>query len=111
MSVLKNLRSLSEMQFYINAYVLRPNDLWESMNWKGLSNFYGSNIWTDGDNIYYSDNSNQYVLDKSTRTWTPKTWNGISSFSGKLIWKDGDNICLSGNKQYKHKIFKLRLKA
>ena len=33
--------------------------------WGGYTDFPGSKIWTDGDNIYYSNSSYQYVLDKA----------------------------------------------
>ena len=65
--------------------------------WTGLTNFYGQYIWTDGDNIYYSIGSSQYVLDKSTSTWSAKTWTGLTSFYGDYIWTDGDNIYYSYN--------------
>ncbi len=58
----------------------------------GLS---GINIWTDGDNIYYSYSSNQYVLDKNTSTWTKKTWTGLTRFDRPYIWTDGNNIYYS----------------
>lgn len=60
-----------------------------------MTSFYGQIIWSDGESIYYSDPSNQYVLDKSTSTWEPKTWNGLTSFSGYQIWTDGNNIYYS----------------
>ena len=66
--------------------------VWTEKTWNGLTDFNGSNIWTDGDNIYYSILFNQYVLDKSTSTWSKKTWNGLTSFSSNSIWTDGDNI-------------------
>ena len=52
----------------------------------GLTSFNGQYIWTDGDNIYFSNYSDQYVLDKSTSTWSTKTWNNKpSSLSGDYI--------------------------
>ena len=73
---------------------------WVSKTWYGLTNFFGKNIWTDGENIYYSDGTSaQYVLDKSTGEWSEKTWVGISEsdehFCGKNIWTDGENIYYS----------------
>ena len=67
------------------------------MVWTNLTFFYGAFIWTDGDNIYYSYESNHYVLDKSTSTWVSKTWNGIkiSKLTGDNVWTDGDNIYYS----------------
>ena len=64
---------------------------WTSINWKGYM-VSGDNIWTDGDNIYYSNAQNQYVLDKEKSTWKPKVWKGLTIFSRKDIWTDGDNI-------------------
>ena len=75
---------------------------WVAKTWNGFSSIYGHDVWSDGDNIYYSANSNnQYVLDKSTSTWVAKTWNGITNFSGNHIWTDGTNIYYSyGTAQY-----------
>ena len=70
-------------------------DTWLAKTWNGFTSFYGNYIWTDRNNIYYSNNSEQYVLDKSTSTWNPKTWNGFTSFNGNYIWTDGDNIYYS----------------
>ena len=77
-----------------------------SKAWNGLRRFYGYNIWTDGSNIYYSESTTQYVLDKDTSTWTTKAWNGLSKFHGNRIWSDGENIYYSlyvsgsSNQQY-----------
>ena len=57
--------------------------------------------WTDGENIYYSSGSDQYVLDKATSTWQEKTWNGNTDFTGSYVWTDGENIYYSnGSVQY-----------
>ena len=63
--------------------------------WFGLTSFMGFGVWTDGENIYYSQKNEQYVLDKETSTWNVKTWNGLSNFSGERIWSDGENIYYS----------------
>ena len=69
--------------------------------WSGFTNFNGSNIWTDGTDIYCSRGTNQYVLDKATSTWTAKTWSGLTSFYGSNIWTDGTDIYFSnGTNQY-----------
>ena len=70
---------------------------WENKSWSGLTNFDGSDVWSDGTNIYYSNGSNQYIFNKSTATWEPKTWTGLTSFQGFCIWSDGDNIYYSWN--------------
>ena len=70
-------------------------DVWADKTWSGLTSIDGDNIWTDGDNIYYSSSSTQYVLDKATSTWTTKTWNGLTSFDGSRVWTDGDIIYYS----------------
>ena len=71
----------------------------QAKTWIGLTSFSGYYIWTDGDNIYYSKDDDQYVLNKSTSTWSTKTWGGFS-FDRGYVWTDGDNIYYSkGNKQ------------
>ena len=78
----------------------KPTYKWSPKTWNGLTNFTGSNVWTDGNNIYYSSGSNQYILDKSTFTWSAKTWD-ITDLSGSDVWTDGDNLYYSSvNKHY-----------
>lgn len=73
---------------------------YEQKTWSGLSNLYGNYIWTDGDNIYYSDASSQYVLDRETLTWSTKTWTGLTNFKGDYIWTyDGHIYYSNGNVQ------------
>ena len=69
----------------------------------------GDDIWTDGENIYYSRGSRQSVLNKETSTWEPKTWNGatVSQFEGKFIWTDGENIYHSRGEDYNYVLSKL----
>lgn len=69
----------------------------EQKTWTGLTNFDGSSVWTDGENIYYSSSTTQYVLDKSTSNWTTKTWTGLTNFYGSYVWTDGENIYYSNN--------------
>ena len=61
-------------------------------SWNGLRYFSGGNIWTDGENIYYSAKSKQYILDKETSTWTEKTWNGLNNFYGARVLIVEDKI-------------------
>ena len=69
--------------------------IFEEKMWNGLSSISGSTIWTDNNNIYYSNETEQYILDIETSTWIEKTWNGLSSFDGSNIWMDGSNIYYS----------------
>ena len=78
-----------------NVIIKTSGQIWRTKTWNGLSRPSGNNIWTDGDNIYYSFGTDQYVLDKSTSTWNTKTWNGLSGLNGSNIWTDGDNIYFS----------------
>ena len=74
---------------------------WIPTTWNGFTDFYGTYIWTDGENIYYSARADQYVLDRATSTWTEKTWNGLTNFYGQDVWTDGENIYYSiGANQY-----------
>ena len=70
-------------------------NFFEPVTWNGLTSFDGNYIWSDDENIYYSNGETQYVLNKSTSTWTTKTWNGLTNFSGEHIWTDGENIYYS----------------
>ena len=70
---------------------------WTDKTWTGLTSFGGLDIWTDGSDIYYSQGSNQYVLDVSTSTWTAKTWIGLTEFNGRYIWTDGSDIYYSNS--------------
>ena len=59
------------------------------------NSYFGSPIWTDSDNVYYSLGNYQYILDKATSTWNTKTWNGYSSITGSYVWTDGDYVYYS----------------
>ncbi len=80
-------------------------DTWLSKNWyKIISENYpllGFFIWTDGNNIYLSNYSSQYILNKNTSNWDIKVWNGLTSFYGVYIWTYDNNIYYSeGSSQY-----------
>jgi hypothetical protein len=89
-------------QKLINKDTLAVSDV----QWNGFTNVSGYRIWSDGTDIYYSSNTTQKVLDKSTSTWIDKTWSGITykgnvAFDGNNIWSDGAHIYYSyENKQY-----------
>ena len=68
-----------------------------------MTDFEGKNVWTDGENIYYSYGNFQYQLDKSTSTWNQKTWNGLRSFNGSSIWTDGTSVYSSAG-QYHYQL-------
>ena len=87
--------NLDNVDLNTDFIVNSGNFIWIKKTWNGLTGFYGHNVWTDGDNIYYSSSSSQYVLNKATSTWEPKTWNGLTGFYGSYVWTDGDNIYYS----------------
>ena len=62
------------------------NEEWVSQIWDGYNNLFGFQIWSDGENIYYSNFNDQYILNIATDTWEPKTWGGFSNVLGKHIW-------------------------
>ena len=55
----------------------------------------GDDVWTDGENVYYSDGQNQFIFDRENEIWKEKVWTGLTSFSGRYIWSDGENIYFS----------------
>ena len=66
----------------------------EEFSWNGLNDFTGKNVWTDGENIYYSSEDEQFILNEETNTWETKVWYGIDDvvFDGENVWTDGENI-------------------
>lgn len=73
---------------------------WLPKTWSGLSEFQANRIWTDGNNIYYSNATDQYVLNVATSTWSSKTWS-VSTLTASYIWTNGTNIYYSdGTTQY-----------
>ena len=66
----------------------------EKFSWNGLNDFDGKNVWTDGENIYYSYRDEHLILNKKTNTWETKVWYGIEdiSFKGEYVWTDGKNF-------------------
>lgn len=73
-----------------------PGNTWAKKDWGELTQFDGSYVWTDGENIYYSHFEQQYQLDKSTSTWRTKNWgNKLTSFDSTDIWTDGNKIYYS----------------
>jgi hypothetical protein len=75
---------------------------WSTMTWWGFTSFVGNKIWTDGTDIYYSQDSDQYVLDKSTHTWSTMIWTGYTNFYGgrSSIWTDGTDIYHSSSTKH-----------
>ena len=61
-----------------------------------MDSFYGSYIWSDGENIYRINSSSSYILNLATSTWETKTWSGdLTYFDGRQMWTDGENIYAS----------------
>ena len=63
--------------------------------WSEPTSFSGSNIWTDGANIYCSFGSQHYILQDGV--WERKVWKGLTSFGADAIWTDGTHIYHSGS--------------
>lgn len=82
--------------FYNTDYVLnKETGTWEEKTWNGFNTFTGDDVWTDGENIYCSNNGDGtqwYVLNKETDTWETKTWYGLTNIYATHIWTDGTNI-------------------
>lgn len=84
----------------INQQYTATLDMLSPKTWNGLTDFSGSYVWTDGTEIYYSNGSDQYTLNKDTSTWSEKTWNGLTNFDRDNIWIDGENIYYSNNDEH-----------
>lgn len=89
----------------------KTTSTWSRKTWYGLSETTtdsdrpdvvdGSNVWTDGEDIYYLSpySQNQYVLDKSTSTWNIIGNYGNMYINSRSIWTDGDNTYNSSGAQ------------
>lgn len=78
-------------------YAVLENVDFSPITWDGLTDFLGMQIWTDGEDIYYSSGNNQYVLNKDTSVWEEKTWAGLTNFYGSSVWTDGTDVFYSNN--------------
>lgn len=73
---------------------------WQPQVWTGLTSFSGSDVWTDGVQVYYSGASKQYQLEPHTSVWVPKKWQGVFHSlydTGDNIWTDGTTTYYSKN--------------
>ena len=52
----------------------------------------GIDVWTDGENIYFSSGPYQYEIDVNSHMIIRKTWTGLTSFNGRNVWKQGEHI-------------------
>ena len=91
---------------YRNYHMILNGSTWSNITWNGLTDFNGTDIWTDGDNIYCGN----YILDITTRTWIP-VGDGTIIKGSSFIWSDGTNVYYSpsyssGTTPTGHKILK-----
>lgn len=74
------------------------------------ANFYGQNVWTDGEHIYSSEGYSSHMeYNKTTSTWVEKSFTGIGSsttFKGENIWTDGEHIYFSYGESYQYELDK-----
>ena len=80
------------LEKYNALELINDNDVIESV----------SDIWSDGENTYYSNGKSHYVLDKETYSWRKKHWEDttitqleVLSFKGRNVWASGKNIYLN----------------
>jgi len=67
--------------------------IWVPKTWNNLpESFSPSYIWTDGNDIYYSNNNRstdqQYKLNRSASRWDSVYWGGTKRINGAMVWKD-----------------------
>ena len=92
----------------------KETNTWERKIWGGITVIEGNCIWSDGENIYYSNGSENYKLNKETNTWEKMIWQELyneqgnwnaGNWKGYNIWSDGENIyyndSYSGNYSFK----------
>lgn len=92
---IKHYRFTKSISVTVGKKTIKVKDKWVVKTWQGLAPNSGTDVWSDGENIYYSDGSTHYVLNKETSTWSSKSWSGMSFFRGYFIWKYDNAICYS----------------
>lgn len=83
-------------------YILNETtSTWSKKDWGSSfltpTNFVGDNIWTNGDDIFYSSGGYQFILDKTSSTWSNKEWTGLSNYVASVIWSPTSNPTLRLN--------------
>lgn len=68
----------------------------------GINNLDPQYIWSDGFKTFYSNGTEQYVLNSETSSWESVYWTGCNLY-GNYVWTDGTNIFYT----YKKKIYTL----
>lgn len=82
-------------------------DTWEPIDWGTYKPSSGEDVWSDGDNIYYSKSnksSENFIFDSANESWSLKTWSFLmSSFHGTYVWTDLDgDVYVSVNRSIMH---------
>lgn len=70
---------------------------WVSKTWNGFTSPFAYYTWTDGTNVYLTNNNKTYYLNKATSTWTQITSNGTNKYTGTRTFKYDGNIYLLEN--------------
>lgn len=91
--------------FYNNTCYILNGSTWVPVLMDGLSSVLASYFWTDGEKLFCSTGSANYVLDSSSTptifNWNVISWTGTTALRGSGVWSDGTNIYFSsGNNQY-----------
>ena len=74
----------------------KESNTWNSIEFKGVVEFNGSDVKKLGNNAYYITADKQYVLDKSLNMWNEVIWNNNpANFSPDRVWSDGSHIYYS----------------
>lgn len=76
---------------------------WKSVSFTNVpTNFDPKYVWSDNNNVYYSNNNIQLQVDEISKQFVPISWQGeLTSFDGDKIWDSNNRIYYSDNdKQY-----------
>jgi hypothetical protein len=82
------------------ALVVEQEEGWIETTFSSMTPYGGNYIWSDGENLYYSCGSDQFVF--NGEEWLPKSWLGFEQPNGAYIWVCGEDIYYSDySEQYK----------
>lgn len=91
----RNVWKTADNTYYGSLYKFTDQYDFNIKLWTGLNSFMGRYIWEYNNNIYYSNNTQQYRLERNSDKWTSISWGDYNKIFGSYIWKTKNNIYYS----------------
>ncbi len=96
---------IGKQVYYVDKngqYLWQADGTWKQIATLKTGSWYGFGAWTDGTNLYYSYNAQQFVYDAVNNLWKPMAWYGwnTSTLDAQYIWTDGTSYYYSYERQH-----------